>query len=171
MDQSVVKLYLIRHGSAEDGPDDRNRPLSPEGVREAEIAGLFLAKMGANPGVIYHSPLVRAKQTAKKIARKLLVPARLTECAGILPEDEPADFVHTLDALDFKNEMAVVTHQPFISCLASYLLSGSECAVSMKFTPGTVAAFERLGQGGPWTLGFHLTSEAMSGQAINPNDD
>ena len=158
-----MRLYLIRHGDALPGFDDAARPLSEAGLREAELAGTFLLRVGALPDIVYHSRLLRAKQTAEGVAAPLGASERLEACSGIRPCDSAKTFVHILDVLDIPadGEAIVVTHQPFVSSLASCLLTGSEDAAFLKFPTGTVSAFERQGRG-LWTLRFHMTAKMIA---------
>ncbi|MDL2264694.1 histidine phosphatase family protein, partial [Synergistaceae bacterium OttesenSCG-928-I11] len=66
-----MKLCLMRHGDAVGGFDDAARPLSAQGLLEAENAGRFLARIREVPDVICHSPLLRSRQTAEVVARVL----------------------------------------------------------------------------------------------------
>lgn len=73
---SIRKLYVIRHGAtalnAQNGSIDKirgwsNVPLSPEGKRQAIKLGGKLSGSGID--VIYHSPLDRATDTAREVAK------------------------------------------------------------------------------------------------------
>src|SRR5947208_17068753 len=67
-------LYLVRHGEADwpgwDQPDDE-RPLTKRGRSEVKKVAKFLRRMGAEPLLIFTSPLPRAKQTAQILAEQL----------------------------------------------------------------------------------------------------
>jgi len=63
-------LYLVRHGEqqdAEHGLDDG--PLSPRGVRQAELIADRLS--GLPLDAVWHSPLIRATETARTISERL----------------------------------------------------------------------------------------------------
>lgn len=63
-------IYLVRHGEqqdAEHGLDDG--PLSPRGVRQAEAIADRLSGLPLDG--VWHSPLVRATETARTIAERL----------------------------------------------------------------------------------------------------
>jgi len=69
-----MKLYIFRHGIAEDvGPDgtDDSRRLTREGVDKTRKAAAGIARLGAKPDVILTSPKVRAAQTADLAAEVL----------------------------------------------------------------------------------------------------
>lgn len=63
-------IYLVRHGEhqdAEHGVDDG--PLSPRGQRQAELIADRLS--GLPLDAVWHSPLLRAAETARTIAERL----------------------------------------------------------------------------------------------------
>lgn len=63
-------IYLVRHGEqqdAEHGLDDG--PLSPRGQRQAELIAARLS--GVPMDAVWHSPLVRATETARVIAERM----------------------------------------------------------------------------------------------------
>ncbi|WP_300267903.1 histidine phosphatase family protein [Microbacterium sp.] len=63
-------IYLVRHGEqqdAEHGLDDG--PLSPRGVRQAEAIADRLSGLPLDG--VWHSPLIRATETARTIAERL----------------------------------------------------------------------------------------------------
>ncbi len=62
-----MKLYLMRHGLAiERGTfgEDRERPLTSEGIKKTQRVVKQFHKLGLNFDLIVTSPLVRAQQTA-----------------------------------------------------------------------------------------------------------
>ncbi len=85
-------IYLVRHGEhqdAEHGVDDG--PLSPRGQRQAELIADRLSGLPLDG--VWHSPLLRATETAKAVAARLpsVVPepsALLFDCVPTGPTDE-----------------------------------------------------------------------------------
>ncbi|GAA5149291.1 histidine phosphatase family protein [Microbacterium pseudoresistens] len=74
-------IYLVRHGEHQDaeyGVDDG--PLSPRGRRQAELVADRLS--GLPLDAIWHSPLLRAAETARAIAERL--PAVTAEPSALL---------------------------------------------------------------------------------------
>ena len=66
-------LYIIRHAWAghygdPDWPDDRQRPLSPDGKNRFGQVVRKLAGRGVAPELIASSPLVRCRETAEIVA-------------------------------------------------------------------------------------------------------
>ena len=65
---AILELYLVRHAiAAERGPkypDDRKRPLTPEGIKRFKDAVHGLVALDLELDVILTSPLTRAEETA-----------------------------------------------------------------------------------------------------------
>ncbi|MFD5225202.1 histidine phosphatase family protein [Microbacterium sp. NPDC058342] len=90
-------IYLVRHGEhqdAEHGVDDG--PLSPRGQRQAELIADRLS--GLPLDAVWHSPLLRAAETARAIAARLpavdpVPSALLFDCVPSgMSEDTPAAY-------------------------------------------------------------------------------
>ena len=72
-------IWLLRHGEAEDGSPDAERPLTEKGERQARNAGAALARLGVELDVCLTSPKVRAADTARVACESL----------GVEPRHEP----------------------------------------------------------------------------------
>jgi len=78
------RIFLVRHGRSEGnrglvllGRSDP--PLTPAGQAEADAAGALLARR-IRPGVrLYTSPLVRARDSARRVGASIGVPVRLAQ--------------------------------------------------------------------------------------------
>jgi len=121
-----MNLYFLRHGLAEDRnewkDDDAKRPLTNEGREKMKRTAITLAALDLGLEVIISSPLVRAKQTAEIVARKLNCPLVQD------PRLEPGfndDQLHKvlLDHPD-ANTMMLVGHEPDFSETISALVGG-----------------------------------------------
>ncbi len=123
-----MELLVIRHGIAEDretfaatGKDDRLRPLTAKGrrkLREA-VRGLRAAVGGVE--LVASSPLVRAVQTARIVARAYDRP--VVEVAELEPDRSPEGFAEWL-ARRHEAAVAAVGHEPMLSLTVSFLLAG-----------------------------------------------
>ncbi|MDR1471983.1 MAG: phosphohistidine phosphatase SixA [Synergistaceae bacterium] len=160
-----MKLCLMRHGDAMSAVIDSIRPLSEKGMAEAEVAGVFLRRVGEVPDVIIHSTLLRGKLTAECVAAASGAGDVLEQWRGLEPYDSTDDFLSELQLTFGASErnILVVGHQPFISEFASLLLARSEAAVSLKFTTGSLCGVKSEGMGKFWTLRFHITSKHLLG--------
>ena len=116
-----MNLFLVRHGEAEKGPDDRARPLHARGREEVAHLAAHLSSLGVRVAEIRHSGKVRAQQTAEILARALHAP--LVETDGMQPDDEPAPLAGKLSAE--ARDLMLVGHLPHLAVLATLLLRGS----------------------------------------------
>src|SRR5262245_56467833 len=138
-------LYLVRHGVAFEAdpaqwPDDRDRPLTPDGEKKFADAAEGLATIVPSVDVVLSSPLVRAWQTAVILQKKggWPEPQRCDALAG----GTPAGVVDALQPHASAGSLALVGHQPSLSELASYLLTGDADAVPIVLRKGGVICLE-----------------------------
>lgn len=115
-------LYLLRHAEAEvQAADDRARRLTPKGDDQAERVGKFCRAQGIEPAVILSSPVTRALQTAKLVAKSLpgaeLIEVRWAKCGM-----DPWAAMDELKAYAKFPSVMLVGHQPDLGGLAAVLL-------------------------------------------------
>ncbi|MGZ6617909.1 MAG: SixA phosphatase family protein, partial [Solirubrobacteraceae bacterium] len=111
-------LWLLRHAEAADGLPDDERPLTHLGVRQAEAAGLALARLGTNIDVCLSSPKLRALQTAQIACEPLGISVTVEPALS----GEPFD-VHDLTA--GLGDVLLVGHDPSFS-LTLHDLTGAQ---------------------------------------------
>lgn len=125
-----MKLYLMRHGPAEDetaSGRDFDRPLSPEGRARTLRVAETLKQASEAPLLILTSPLVRAVQTAEIVAVITDITTRggRVEVEPTLAPGEGAQRrVHALQREGAKRVM-LVGHEPDMSELGRALAGGS----------------------------------------------
>ena len=130
-----MNLYFMRHGIAVDradsgaGSDDRERQLTPKGIKRMNKAAKGLATLSLSFDRILTSPLERARQTAKIVAQILQVEDRVEEIEQLSPEQSAQDLLSGLVAYSGKKEILLVGHEPQLSSTISVLLSGTSGAV------------------------------------------
>src|SRR6476620_4584791 len=79
----MTRLYLVRHGenlaniTKEFSYRAVDYPLTPKGVLQAEQTAEYFVNRDVD--AIYTSPLLRARQTAEILARRIVVPVHLRE--------------------------------------------------------------------------------------------
>jgi phosphohistidine phosphatase len=111
-------LWLLRHAEAADGGPDAERPLTDKGIRQAEAAGVALARLGERIDVCLSSPRLRALQTAERACEPL----------GVEVRPEPALAGAPIDAEDLTiglGTVLLVGHDPSIS-LVLHDLTGTQ---------------------------------------------
>lgn len=120
------ELILLRHAEAEPpdaGSDDRDRPLSAHGEREAREAGAWLAKHGAKPLRVLCSPARRTTQTAELALAALGNPPPLQLSAEIY-DASPGELLALLDQHTDADSVLLVGHNPGIERLVALLVEG-----------------------------------------------
>ncbi len=151
-----MHLYLIRHAHAEDGENDAARPLSRKGIRQARALGRVLREAEAfEAEEIWHSPLVRARQTAGLLAKRLDTDAPLREVGGLRPGDDPAVTARRLG--DARRPLAVGGHDPHLSELATLLVTSQSSTLRFKLKKGAALRLDRAAGG--WTVRWLVTPE------------
>ena len=137
----LVKLYLVRHGIAEQGGEveDAQRALTPKGRARMAAIARGLRTLKVRPNLILTSPLRRAQETAAILARGL-GNVEMTELSQLAENGvHPADLGHLLAGYQGVDEVMVVGHQPGLGKLASFLLTGSAEGCAMEFKKGGLA--------------------------------
>jgi len=126
-----MELLLIRHAIAEDrddfartGKDDRLRPLTDEGRKKMKQAARGLRGLVPAIDLLATSPLTRAAQTAA-ILDSVYGGLAEVEIAELSPEAAPVDFLRWLRKQKAE-VVAAVGHEPSISLILSWLLTGTE---------------------------------------------
>lgn len=152
-------LYLIRHAHAVDSVPDAARELSKKGRGQAKALGRFLHERELfAPVAVWHSPLVRARETAELLAKHARLDARLLETGGLLPEDHPADIVDRIAPARLPS-LALVGHEPYMSALASLLVAGA--ATPARFAFRKCAALALEGEGRHWAVHWFVSPEVV----------
>ena len=106
-----MQLYLLRHANADTiAARDDDRPLSEKGLAQAEKVARFCQEQGLEASFILSSPILRADQTARALAKRLrskLVIVPWLAC-GMRPEEALKEL------LAYAHESAVflVGHEP-----------------------------------------------------------
>lgn len=153
-----MKLYIIRHGQALDASVDSERPLSPEGRREASNLAAYLRKKLITVSEIWQSEKLRAQQTAAILESEGSMSAvRLTR-PGLAPMDNVGPVA---DEIGLRNEdLCLVGHLPFVSRLASLMLSGDEEQLPVGFGSCCMLPLERKPHG-QWLTGAYVDPASL----------
>ncbi len=139
-----MKLYLVRHATAEDGNpglDDKDRALTDAGRAKMTRATEGLRKLKVRPALILTSPLKRAHETAEILAGGL-EGVRIEVIPELAPGVDSPKIVEALRTFARHKSVALVGHQPGLGNLASFLLTGSERRCELDFKKGGVACLE-----------------------------
>jgi phosphohistidine phosphatase len=125
-------IWLLRHGDAEDGSPDAERPLTEKGREQGRAVGAALKTLGVEIDACLTSPKVRAAETARIACEPL----------GIEPQLEPklagGPFDPQALAAGLGDDVLLVGHDPDFS-MAVHSLTGAQ--VRMK--KGGLAGVEK----------------------------
>ena len=138
-----MNLYLVRHAIAFDPdparwPDDRDRPLTPQGEKKFRRAVRGLETLVPGVDVVLSSPLVRAWSTAEVLQKKASWPEP-TRFDQLEPGTPPADVVDALQPHASAQNIALVGHEPSLHELVSYLVAGGADSMKVTMKKGGVA--------------------------------
>lgn len=138
-----MELCLVRHAIAvERGSpgyaDDASRPLTDEGRERMKGVARGLARFWT-PQLIVSSPLVRARQTGE-IVRNAWGQPPLRYAESLANGDHSGLFADLRE--HGQHKVAVVGHEPWLSSLLSYALTGDANIVSSRFKKGGAALVE-----------------------------
>jgi len=139
-----VTCYLVRHGAAAPGSDDRLRPLTPAGRIEVESTARVLLTQGVEVAEIRHSGLTRARETAEILSARLTPPQGIRATTGLAPEDDPDVAAAELELTT--SPLMLVGHLPHLARLATALV-GDAAVERIHFAPATAVALRRRPQG------------------------
>ncbi|MEO6264694.1 MAG: histidine phosphatase family protein [Luteimonas sp.] len=119
------ELILLRHAHAEPaspGQADLDRPLSPEGLAEAEAAGRWLAGHGLIPDRVLCSPARRTRETMEAVLAAVgYVDQRLDDS---IHEATSGTLAALADSHREAERLLLVGHNPGIERLAALMHSG-----------------------------------------------
>ena len=121
-------LTLLRHAKSswdDSGLTDRERPLNGRGKRDAPEMGRRIAAHGIRPSLIITSPAVRARKTAKIVAREIAYPVEFLQREDLLYLASLDNLLDVVVAQDNSfNSLMVVGHNPGLTEFANFLIPG-----------------------------------------------
>jgi phosphohistidine phosphatase len=124
-------IWLLRHGDAEQGSPDAERPLTDKGRRQARLAGAALRELGVEFQACLTSPKKRAADTATLACEPL----------GVEPQEEPRLAGGRFDPIELADEageeVLLVGHEPDFSNAVRDLTGGD-----IDFKKGGLAAID-----------------------------
>jgi phosphohistidine phosphatase len=162
----MSRLWIVRHADAESGSDDAKRELSPRGRWQAEALGRLVNRLNLRPpGAVWHSPLVRAHQTAELLKSSAGWDCPVEAWHGLLPEDDPREVGVRLPA---EGDAVIIGHNPHLTGLASWLVTGNAHADAFHVRKASCICLERSHafgrtpeEGGGWVVAWMLTPEVV----------
>lgn len=127
----------MRHAEAGDHdpsrwPDDSQRPLTEEGLKQARDAAKGLRRSGLRVTKIVSSPYARARQTAEAAARGLDYEGKIELARAMEPGGTPERLEKEIEKLEDGDRALFVGHEPSISAFMAALSGGGGLSVEFK---------------------------------------
>ena len=150
-----MQLFLIRHAIAverSEGLDDTARPLTEKGRRRFAMSVGGLERLKIQLDQVFHSPWLRAVQTAELLAPITVGRRQTTE---LLATDPGPSLLDLAGWFDSGSRIAFVGHEPWMGEFLSLCLTGTtEHGEALPFKKGAVAWLT----GDPVPGGLELTA-------------
>ena len=160
-----TQLYLVRHAiAAERGPnypDDRERPLTSEGIARFKRVVEGLKEFDVKLELVLTSPLVRAAHTAELLVAGIGGKPRVEVLEALAPGGRMTQVLDAIAKYSKRfHHIAVVGHEPDLGELAVRLLRARG---TIEFKKGAVCSIELDGAmpTGPGTLKWLLPPRAL----------
>lgn len=140
-------VLVVRHAQAAEQdaskyPDDSLRPLTKKGREiHAEVSRL-LRKRKIIPEAIYTSPWKRAMQTAQIMTRELGKSLKPRPIPSLADDPELGAIQNDMTGAEGLKTVALVGHEPWLSSLASLLLTGEPHRLSIDFPKSGMIGIE-----------------------------
>lgn len=117
-----MKVWILRHGEAQaHARTDAERNLTEHG--RAEVLRSAAHLIGQPLGAIIASPYVRAQQTAQLVRDVLGFEPEIRTVPWLTPD---GDVQRVLEKLDTDDNVLLVSHQPLVGSLISFLQHGHQ---------------------------------------------
>lgn len=162
---ATIELYLVRHAIAADRgpnyPDDRERPLTSEGIARFKQAVQGLKDLDVGIDLVLTSPLVRAKHTAELLVAGLASKPRVDELDVLAPGGRLPALLEAVSKYAKRyRRIALVGHEPGMGEIAAKFLQARGV---VEFKKGAVCCIELDGAmpSGPGVLRWLLPPRAL----------
>ncbi len=129
-----MRIYLLRHGVAEDGfsKRDSERALTEDGKKKLRDLLGVAARAEVRPALIMTSPYRRALETAHIAVEVLGYQGPLIESSTLTPDSSPQSAWSDVRIHSSEPSVLLVGHEPLFSGLSAFLLGHPELAIDFK---------------------------------------
>ncbi len=162
-----MNLYIVRHAIAVQRgtpgyDDDSQRPLTDTGRKKMKKIVKGLRQFDLELDIILSSPYVRARDTAKILAKGFDMTQEIAFSDNLIP---PGNFENLVSEIHEKydvNNLALVGHEPMLSSLISWLTTGNtDMRLTLKKGGVAYLVADNLYQDGRAMLQWLLTPALM----------
>ena len=153
-----MKLYLVQHAKAASKDVDPERSLTEEGIREVRKVTAFIKSLNLCVDYLWHSGKKRAQQTANFLAEVITINEEHTAHDGLAPNDDVKAIENQI--MSAKQDIMIVGHLPFLSKLASLLLTGNDSSETVAFKNAGIVCLNYSGDN-QWHLDWMIIPEIL----------
>jgi phosphohistidine phosphatase len=153
-------VYLVQHAEAKSEQEDPSRSLSEKGIHDIKKVSSYASLCHLKIYKIFHSPKVRAKQTAEVLSEHLKPVRGISEVDGLAPLDEPGIWEQRLK--DIPDGIMLVGHLPHLDRLTSLLLCGDKDKHVISFHMAGIVCLKKTDTGS-YALQWIVTPEIVNG--------
>jgi phosphohistidine phosphatase len=159
-----MEIYILRHGiAAERGTPgykrDSDRPLTKEGEDKTQQIAEAMVEMGLQFDLILSSPYIRAKDTARIVAKEVGKEVNLTDF--LVPDGSAADLIAEIND-EKPQRVLLVGHEPDLSRFISLLVTGNgDATIELKKGGFCKLTAQKLSFGQCATLNWLLTPKLI----------
>lgn len=151
-------IYLVQHAQAKKEEEDPARPLSEAGFKDITKVASYASRLNVNVHELFHSPKLRARQTAQVLADHLTPLEGHSETDGLAPLDEPSIWADRLETMT--DNIMLVGHLPHLDKLASLLLCGETAKNVISFKMAGIVCLKKDDEG-KCSLQWMITPEII----------
>jgi phosphohistidine phosphatase len=137
-----MDLLVVRHAIAEDrevfaesGRDDAERPLTANGRRKFRRAARGLGRLVTSIDLLATSDLTRALETGEILGEECRI-GRTEHLRELAPDADPAALIRWVKRQPDAPLVGVIGHEPHLSRLVEYLLTGLRGAGFVQLKKG-----------------------------------
>jgi phosphohistidine phosphatase len=134
-------VYLVQHAESKSEQEDPERSLSEQGMQNIRKVSSFASQCNLKIHMIFHSPKLRAKQTAEVLSEYFNPEKGVSEVDGLKPLDDPSLWAQRLK--DIPEDVILVGHLPHLDKLTSLLLCGDKDKNVISFKMAGIVCLER----------------------------
>ena len=163
-----MRVFLFRHAEAvHDEAEDLRRDLSPKGREQlVHLCQTLRPREFAKLAEIRHSPAQRTLATAVEFQQHMGLDVQRRSWPGLLPEDDPIPLVEEI--LQSEGDLMLVGHNPHLSFLAAYLMTGNAHNATVVFKKCGLLCLEQVSRaradqpGGLWALAWYVIPRILA---------
>jgi len=162
MDLLVVRHAISMSRSEFTREDDSLRPLTDEGRTKMRSNCRGLWTIAPAFEILATSPFTRARQTADIVEETYPGEVDVLETDSLVPSAEPDEFLDWIVDYSAEDAVAIVGHEPSLSTISSWLLSGREHSfIDLKKGSGLLLELPSPPSGGSGELRWYLVPQQL----------